>query len=87
MVHKWLTYCFDKNFNLPYERTQSPRQKPEISPGAVWDFFEKNVWVLKNSMDLELVSQGANGIVTRRKRTILRFQNVMNSNTSKTRIV
>ena len=41
MVHKWLTYCFDENFNLPYERTQSPRQKPEISPGAGWDFLGK----------------------------------------------
>ena len=64
MVHKWLTYCFDENFNLPYERSQSPRQKPEISPGAGWDFFGKTRWAFKkNSMDLEVVRQVDNGIV------------------------
>lgn len=64
MVLKWLTYCFDKNFNPPYERTQFPRQKPGISPGAVWDFSGKTRWAFKkNSMDLEVVRQVDNRIV------------------------
>ena len=63
-MHKWLAYCFDENFNLAYERNQSTGQKPEISLGAVWDFFGKTRWVLKkNAMDLEVVRQVDNGMV------------------------
>ena len=47
MVHKWLTYCFDENFNLPYERTQSPRQKPEIFARSGLRLFWKNPLSLK----------------------------------------